>query len=250
MDALPSTTVAAPPLPPLPLLTRRQEAYARNVAEGMSYAQAFRTAGLNASTALSQSCQIQEMNRLPWVRARIAELRVVATEQAAQPIAERMAWLRLIVTADPNELTRTVRDPCDLCWTDADIATAYAAHFAPTPFDADEPRPGLPDTKVPRIGCKHCRGKGHAHVIITPSDELSPAARALFKGAKQNEKGVIEIQMHDQLAAADMLNKLQSAYVTRSLNLNANVNVPAARDASPTDALKLFEAFDGRSTHL
>jgi hypothetical protein len=39
------------------------------------------------------------------------------------------------------------------------------------------------------------------------------------------------------------LNKLQSAYVTRSLNLNANVAVQAARDASPDDALKLFEAF-------
>lgn len=243
MDALPSTTVVAPlpSLPPIPTLTRRQEAYARCLAEGMSYADAFRTAGLVASTAGSQSEQIQVLNRLPHVRARIAELRVHATERAASTVAERMAWLRLIITADPNELTRTVRGPCDICWTDKSIAEAYAAHF--TPCELVEERPALPDTKQPRHGCQHCKGKGYSHVIITPSDQLSPEGRALFKGAKQNEKGVIEIQMHDQLAAAEMLNKLQSAYVTRSLNLNANVAVQAARDANPADALKLFDAF-------
>jgi hypothetical protein len=80
-------------------------------------------------------------------------------------------------------------------------------------------------------------------VVLTPTDELSPSARALFKGASQNDKGVIEIEMHDQLAAAEMLNKLQSAYVTRSLNLNANVAIHAARDANPEDALRLFDQF-------
>jgi hypothetical protein len=243
VNPLPTTTVAAPPLPPIPLLTRRQEAYARCVAEGMSYAQAFRTAGLNASTAMSQSNQIQDLNRLPHVRARIAELRVHATERAASTVAERMAWLRLIITADPNELTRTVRDPCDLCWTDADIAAAYTAHFASAVFDPEAPRPGPPDPTQPRHGCQHCKGKGYTHVILTPSDQLSPEGRALFKGCKQNAKGEIEVLMHDQLAAAEMLNKLQSAYVTRSMNLNANVAVPIARDADPNEALKLFDAF-------
>ncbi len=243
MDALPSTTVVAPPppLPPIPLLTRRQEAYARNVAVGMSYAEAFRQAGLNASSNLSMGNQIQELNRTAHVRARIAELRSNATERAASTVAERMAWLRLIVTADPNELTRTSIEPCDICWTDKDIAAAYAAHFA-----ADHPfgeRPSLPNTKLPRHDCKHCKGAGFTRVVITPTDQLSPEGRALYKGAKQNAKGEIEIQMHDQLAAAEMLNKLQSAYVTRSLNLNANVAVQAARDAAPEDALKLFEAF-------
>lgn len=118
-----------------------------------------------------------------------------------------------------------------------------AAHFAPNPFDADEPRPALPDSKKPRAECKHCRGEGYARVVLTPTDELSPGGRALFKGAKQNDKGVIEIQMHDQAAALDMLNKMHSSYVTRSLNMNVNAAVHPARDATPEDALKLFEAF-------
>jgi len=242
MDALP-TTAGPPALPPIPTLTRRQENYARAVAKGMSYAQAFRESGCVASTAGSQSRQIGDFNGSPAVRARIQELRAMAcgAEDVVDNLQERMAWLRLIISADPNELTRTTREPCDLCWPDAEIARAYAAHFSPTPFH-DE-RPALPDVAKPRCDCKRCAGAGIARVMLTPTDELSPAGRALFKGAEQNEKGAIKIFMHDQLAAADMLNKLVSAYITRSLNLNANVAVHAARDASPEDALRLFEAF-------
>jgi|SRR5579863_356027 len=248
MDALPVTTVAAPPapLPPIPLLTRRQESYARCVASGMSYAEAFRQAGLVATTAGSRASQIQILNRTPHVRQRIAELRIRADQEIVSTIAERMAWLRLIIQADPEELSRVVHEPCGSCWPDAEIARAYSAHYAANPFNPDEPRPAPPDSTKPRHDCPHCGGSGHSRVVITPTEELSPAARALFKGAKQNEKGVIEIQMHDQLAAADMLNKLQSAYVTRSLNLNANVAVHAARDADPSEALKLFDAFGGQ----
>jgi hypothetical protein len=242
MDALPNTTAGPPALPPIPTLTRRQEAYARCVATGMSYAEAFRQAGCVASTAGSMSQQIQGLNKTPHVRARIAELRVRADAEVVSTIAERMAWLRLIVQADPEELSRLVRDPCDLCWPEAEIAVAYAAHFTPCEFN--EERPALPDTKRPRSNCQRCSGEGSARVVLTPTDELSPAARALFKGASQNEKGVIKIEMHDQMAAAEMLNKLQSAYVTRSLNINANMAIQAARDANPADALRLFESFD------
>lgn len=247
MDALPNTTAGVMDtragLPALvPSLTRRQEAYARCVATGMSYAEAFRQAALVASSAGSMSRQIGALNKHPAVRARIAELRQRADEQTVSTIAERMAWLRLIVSANPEELARLVHDPCDLCWPEAEIARAYSAHF--TPCELIEERPGLPDTKRPRHDCERCRGSGYARVVLTPTDELSPAGRALYKGAEQNEKGVIKILMHDQVAAADMLNKLQSAYVTRSLNINANMAIQAARDANPADALKLFDAFD------
>lgn len=223
-------------------LTRRQESYARCVAIGMSYAEAFRQAGLVASTSGSRSGQIQILNRTPHVRERIAELRRANDKQVESTFAERASWLRLVASADPGELSRVVHDPCGLCWTDADIARGWAAYLAPPALN-DEPRSSPPDQTKPRQDCQHCRGDGTARVILTPTDELSPAARALFKGAKQNEKGVIEIQIHDQAAALDMLNRMHSSYVTRSLNLNANVAVHAARDASPEDALKLFDAF-------
>lgn len=243
MDAVPATTAGVPAtLPPPRPLTRRQENFARCVASGMSYAEAFRQAGCVASTAGSQSRQIQELKREPRVQVRIAELRVRADQEVVSTIAERMAWLKLIVSADPAEISRVVVVPCDLCWPEAEIATAFATYFTVSPFNEGEPRV-LPDMTKPRHACQRCHGDGFGRVVLTPTDELTPAARALFKGAKQNEKGVIEIAMHDQVAAAEMLNKLQSAYVTRSLNLNANVAVHAARDASPEDAMRLFDAF-------
>jgi len=244
MDALPHTT-AGPPVPPVApaALTRRQENYARCVASGMSYAEAFRQAGLVATTAGSRSRQIHELNRNPKVVRRIAELKQRNDAQIESTFAERASWLRLVTQADPAELSRVVHDPCGNCWTDEEMARAIAAHFAPNPFNPDEPRPALPDTDKPRSECPHCRGDGIARVVLTPTDELSPAGRALFKGARQKENGEIEIFMHDQAAALDMLNKMHSSYVTRSLNLNANVAVHAARDASPEDAMRLFEAF-------
>ena len=227
----------------LPKLTRRQERYARAVAAGMSYSEAFRVAGLNAATSGAMSHQIQVLNKTPWVRERIAELRIAADQETVSTIAERMAWLRLIISADQEELSRVVADPCGNCWTDETIAQAYAAHFAPTDFH-HEPPP-LPDSKKPRPECPHCLGVGNQRVVLTPTDELSPAARALFKGASQDVNGVIKIHTHDQLAAADMLNKLQSAYVTRSLNMNVNASVQPAREATPEEAMKLFAAFGG-----
>jgi len=164
MDALPSTTVAAPPLPPMPKpLSRRMENYARCVAAGMSYAEAFRQAGCVASTAGSMSRQIGDMNRDPRVRARIAALRVKADEATVSTIAERMAWLRLIVTADPEELSRVVCDPCDLCWPDAEIAR-------------DTPRISRPRRSIPRPLAQPCQ------TPESPAQTVSVAAATALGG--------------------------------------------------------------------
>ena len=242
MSALPNTTAAPDSLPLGPALTRRQENYARCVAMGMSYAEAFRQAGCVASTSGSMSRQIMDLNRTPKVAARVRELKVKTDAYVESTFADRAAWLRLVVEADPAELTRVVHDPCGLCWTDDEIAKAMLAHFSAT-FDPETPRPALPDSKRPRHDCAGCRGEGYSRVILTPTDELSPSGRALFKGASQDEKGVIKIQMHDQAAALDMLNKMHSSYVQRSMNLNVNAAVHAARDISTADAAKLFDAF-------
>ena len=246
MDDLPNTVAGPPAAPPMPPnLTRRQENFARCVAVGMSYSQAFREAGCLASTPGSRHAQIGELTRNPKVRRRVAELRERADAETVSTIAARMSWLRLVITADPAEISRVVHDPCGMCWTDQTIAAAYAAHFSPSEFA--ESRPSPPDVTEPRENCDACQGEGRLRVVLSSTDSLSPAARALFKGAKQNEKGEIEVQMHDQLAAAEMLNKLQGAYVTRSLNMNANVAIQAARDADPAEALRLFDAFGAQT---
>lgn len=242
MDALSNTTAGPPaPLPPIPTLTRRQESYARCVAMGMSYAEAFRQAGLVASTYGSMSGQIAVLNRTRSVRERIAQLRAAGDKELESTFAERASWLRLVVSADPAELSRLVHDPCGSCWANGELDKAWIAYAIPTQMTGERPTP--PDATKPRLDCPGCMGVGRARVVLTPTDELSPAGRALFKGASQDKDGCIEIETHDQSAALDMLNKMHSSYVTRSLNLNANVAVHAARDANPADALKLFDAF-------
>jgi hypothetical protein len=244
MDALPNTTAGPPAAPPMPrALTKRMENYARCVASGMSFAEAFRTAGLVASTYGSMSAQIQILNREQRVRDRIAELRQRNDQAIESTFAERASWLRLVVSADPAELTRIVHDPCGACWTDAEIAAAWTAHLSANPFNPDEPKPAPPDTNKPRHSCQSCRADGVARVVLTPTDELSPAGRALFKGAKQDDKGVITVNTHDQAVALDMLNRMHSSYVTRSLNLNANVAVHAAREVKPEDLEGLLASF-------
>lgn len=243
-STLPVTT-GAPPLPPAPLepaLTRRQENYARCVAAGMSYAEAFKQGGLVASNVNSMSQQIAQLNRTPKVRDKIRMLRAAADKDTISTIAERMAWLRLIINADPSEVSRLVADPCQMCWPDDEVAKAWTAHLSPPPDELAE-RPSVPDAMKPRHDCIHCRGQGMQRVVLTPTDQLSPEGRALFVSASQDKDGVIKVETRDQIAAAEMLNKLQSAYVTRSLNLNANVAVHPARDVPAEDALKLFEAF-------
>jgi len=243
MSSTPNTTAVTLPVPvlePRPL-TARQERYARCVAAGMSYAEAFRQGRLVASTPGSMHKQIADLNRNPGVRARVRDLRSAVDAEVVSTLTERMAWLRLIINADPEELSRIVVDPCDHCWSTTLVAEAWAAHFEPSPF-ADE-RPPQPNPMKPRAGCTHCKGRGYQRVELTPTDELSPEGRALFKSASQDKDGVITISMQSKSEAADMLNKLQGAYVSRSMNLNANVTVSAAKDASPDEALRLFDAF-------
>jgi hypothetical protein len=244
MSSTPNTTAVALPsaAPHTRPLTGRQERYARCVAAGMSYAEAFRQGGLVASTVGSQSQQISDLNRNPGVRARVRELRAAVDAEIVSTLTERMAWLRLIINADPEELSRVVVDPCDHCWSTALVAEAWAAHFDPSPFA--EERPPQPNTTKPRAGCTHCKGRGYQRVELTPTDELSPEGRALFKGASQDKDGVITISTQSKSEAAEMLNKLQGAYVSRSMNFNATVNMSTAREMNPADLASLIASFD------
>ena len=101
----------------------------------------------------------------------------------------------------------------------------------------------MPEPTKPRHDCPGCRGVGLTTIVITPTEELSPGGRALFKGVTRNAHGDVIPVMHDQAAALDMLNKMHSSYVQRSMNLNVNAAVHAARDISTADAAKLFDAF-------
>lgn len=79
-------------------------------------------------------------------------------------------------------------------------------------------------------------------VSVTPTDKLSPAARRLLKSVRQKASGEITVVLHDALAAADMLNKMQGVYVDRSVSLSVSATVPDLKDMSRDDMLDMLES--------
>jgi hypothetical protein len=146
-----------------------------------------------------------ELVHRPDIEARVRELLAVAAEGTTVSARARMVHLQSIVEADPGELVRIVAEPCKDCYP----ADAFA--------------------EAPREDCASCRGYGASRLIITPTDQLSASARRLLKGIKRSSSGDIELRLHDQLAAADMLNKMQGSYAPeRSLSVSASVNMDFA----------------------
>lgn len=206
-------------------VSARHEAFARAVATGEShtaaYAKIYRVKARCAQIAGSRlACK-------PKVIERIRQLNAAAAERAEISIAARMAWLDSIVRANPAELTRVVACPCPACW-DSKAIKRY-------------PKQSTPDQSAPRSDC--LRGPHH-RIELVPTSELSGSARALYRGARQRSDGSIEVLLEDRQAASDQLNRMQSVYVSKSINLN--VSVQPLRDLSADEAMALLESFSER----
>lgn len=241
------------------LLTPKQEAFCRSYIEGGNAAKAYRQAFDVSPDASSQTIRQRayELVHSPAVADRIRTLKAAAAEATVVSVRARMVHLQMIVDADPTELIRTVRECCRHCYSvghhyewrsEIEFALALDAHLAsigsPKPLPLPDAAGGFeyrPD-RAPNAACPVCSGNGELRTIVTPSDELSPSARALLKGVRHRANGEIEIMTHCKLTASDQLNRMQSAYVERSVSINANVNVPALKNMSHDEALDFLES--------
>ena len=181
--------------------------YASHGSAAKAYREAFDCAAMKPATIRQRA---YELVHEPAVAARVRELLVQAAEGTTISARARMVRLQEIVEANPDELVSVVAEPCAECWVDT---MALAAALC---------RGEVPDTDNPNDQCKACKGHGVRRVVITPTDQLSPAARKLLKSVRQKPDGSIEVHMHDQLQAADMLNKMQGVYVDRSVAVTVN----------------------------
>ncbi len=237
-----------------PLLAQR-EAFAVAFVELRSataaYRRAYNCAGMKAATVRHEAYQLRHA---PDVAARVRELYAEAAEGTIVDTRSRMVALQEIVDADPSELVRVVAEACRRChgighrwqWIDHDeFAEAWARALDDgEPLPSDAGGYGYSHEVAPAPGCHGCHGNGVTRVVVTPTDELSPAARRLLKGVRQKASGEITVMMHDQLAAADQLNKMAGVYIDRSVSLNVNANVPDFRDivSDPAKALDFLES--------
>jgi phage terminase small subunit len=177
------------------------------------------------------------------IRARLA----AAAEGTIISVRARMVHLQMIVEADPSEIISIVGSNCRHChgeghayqWRDeAELNRALDRYQRSLtglrPLQAPDASGGFGfrGNGEPHSDCPACNGEGLARTQITPTSEWSPAARKLFKGAKQKANGEIEIIFHDQLQVAHQLNQMQGCYSDTRVNLNASFTPKSA--AIPT----------------
>ncbi len=217
------------------LLTPQESIFATHYAESRNHYAALRAAypdmcnGKSNPTIFRAACNILKR---PHVLAAIEEVRAQMNAQTLVRATDIMRDLVDIVDANPNELIKLEKFNCRHChgidyawqWRDAtELARAMDAYMI---AQSKKPKKGALPPKMPDPSggfgfdmradpapeCPHCMGEGFTRVTPMDTTKLSPQARKLFKGVKQKADGSIEILMHDQMQARDMLIKMLGAY--------------------------------------
>lgn len=221
-------------------LTPQQEKFAQGcvalVNQSAAYRQAYNVGPDTKWTTVSSDAS--KLAALPEVAARIRELQDLAAAQSAIPsLATRIQELREIETANPNDLVGYRWVNCRHCrgeghsyqWRD-EVEYALACDQAMTLRQKTLPDIaggfGFHAYRDPLPECPRCFGVGDKVPWVADTNKLTGAARRLYKGVKIKGNGDIEILMHDQMHARDMLNRIMGAYKD-----GAN-NIPVAPGAS------------------
>ena len=157
------------------MLTGRQQRFVHEYVKDFDATNAYIRAGYSKDGAYAGGSRLLKDEK-------IAALIEEEKESRAQVACLTPEWVlkqwMMIAGADPSELVKVKWFPCSACWEGAEDS----AQMPINPL------------------CSRCKGEGQKIVSITPTDQLSPAARRLYAGAKQGKEG-IEIKMHDQLGA-------------------------------------------------
>ncbi|HHP6882615.1 TPA: terminase small subunit [Acinetobacter baumannii] len=140
-----------------------------------------------------------------------------AIEEGEKELAERnkitqdkvLNRLWEMATADPNELMRYMRVNCRYCWgidhnyqwTRGEYKLAIQhAHNMKMPEPKCEGGLDFDRLKAPNPDCPECRGEGVGYTFVADTTKVSPQAKLLYAGIKENQYGV-EVKMNDQFAA-------------------------------------------------
>ncbi len=220
-------------------LTAREQVFVHWYAETRNLIQSYKQS-YNVSPTANQSTMYREAGEVlkrQHVRRAIAEAQDRAAQETIIRAAQMLQDLVDIADADPNELIKVETFNCRHCqgvefkwqWADAmELARAVddymrkCAEFEEYKGKKPPPRPRKPADASGGFGfklkgepnpvCPHCYGDGIRRETVGDTTRLSPRARKLYKGAKVKADGSIEILMHDQIQARDMVIKMLGAY--------------------------------------
>lgn len=206
-------------------LTPQQEQFAQGCValsnQSAAYRQAYDCAGANFRTIATEASRLAAD---PEIAARIQELRDEAAARTALPsLEERIKEQRELEQADPREIIGVHWTACRHCyglehryqWADE---LEYANAFDKAVRDGAKVMPdmaggfGFNPNRDPVDTCTACWGVGVQRPYVADTRKLSRAAARLYKGLKIKADGSMEILLHDQQKATDMLNRIQGAY--------------------------------------
>lgn len=205
--------------------TPKQEAFALAWAHTGNKAAAYRMAYNVHERTLPNVIWVSasRVAALPQVQARYRVLVQQAALETIMSIRELLQMQVDIATADPAEVVKVVARNCRHCrgvnygyqWKD-EIEYSDACIVALANEDDATPSElggyGFNGALEPVKECPHCYGVGIEQTVITPSDQLNGKARKLYAGAKQDRFGCIEVKLHDQQKAAEMVARMLGAF--------------------------------------
>lgn len=241
------------------LLTAKQQRFVDEYMIDLNATQAAIRAGYSLDTAGAIG---YENLKKPEIQVAIAEARR-AQQERTNITADR--WLQevaLIALADARELVEVTKGCCRNCHGENHKYQRTVgemnrdreawAEKGKNPAEFDEAGGiGFNPLMPPHPECPHCGGTGHARTILKDTRYLSPAAAALYAGAKETQYG-IEVKMHSKHDALEKLAKYLGAYerdnqqkvdplaalLTRIAAGNANGFSPVATDPERRTSLE------------
>lgn len=158
----------------------------------------------------------------PEIALALQEARRAQQERTGITADRVLREIALVAFADARELSQVVKGCCRHCWGEGhkrqrtigemNAAMALWQKNGGMPADFDEEGGiGYNPHRPPHPECPDCLGHGHAHVVIGDTRNLTPAALALYAGAKETKYG-IEMLTHSKMTAVEMLNKHLGIY--------------------------------------
>lgn len=215
----------------------RHEAFAREYVRDGNATAAYCRAGYSENGAHKLASRLMANE---GIRDRIAELQAEIAEATKLDVEKVVQRLTDIATADPNELVSIRTTACRHChgidhayqWrTEHELQRAITAWGSLPQAKRDiTPMPdpaggfGYSRKLAPNPDCPECDGDGIEDIKLKDTTRLSPAALALYAGAKRTKEG-LEVKMADQSAALDAVAKHLGVFERHNKQLNQSAGL-------------------------
>lgn len=191
-------------------LEPRQQRFVDEYLIDLNATQAAIRAGYSEKTAAVIGCENLIKPNIQAAIVAAQKARAGRTELTADRVVGEVAK---ILFADPRELVQVKVGCCRNCWGEghryqrtvgemnADREQHATKGLSPADFD-EKGGIGFDSLRLPHPECPECGGDGRARTVLADTRSLSPAALALYAGAKQTKFG-IEVVMHSKMDALE-----------------------------------------------